>query len=132
METIQHNIKKIVMTEPHKLKNSETFAVSVVIVGVENETTVCYNNYTYGNDTFRILITKEKNYYNVYVIDEYFKKEPLNCLKLQEPKEVLKEKTEDEFFNKMYLEFQALQHYLWMRYSNNEEVLSFGIEVYKD
>jgi len=33
METIQHNIKKIVMTEPHKLKNSETFAVSVVIVG---------------------------------------------------------------------------------------------------
>ena len=100
------------------------------IIGVEKERTIAQEEFNY-NGCLSVLITDEGEYYNIYVIDEMFKKEPMNCLKLQEPKVDLKLKNEEEYFNKMRLEMWAIEHYLWTKYSTYEKVLSFGVEVYE-
>lgn len=105
------------------------------INGVENETTINQESFNYGSVYLSVLVTDEGEYFNIYVLDERFKAEPMNCLKLQEPKQDLK-KADKEFnendlkgyFNKMRLEMWALEHYLWAKYSTNEKVLSFSIE----
>lgn len=47
------------------------------------------------------------DYFNVHVIDEYYKQDEMNTLKLQEPKEVNIE------LDKAYLTSIILEHYLW-------------------
>lgn len=108
------------------------------IIGVENEKTINNLNFQYGfhKGNIRVLVTEQptdsngEDYFNIYIIDDFFKEEPLNCLFLQEPKENIK--NPKEYFNKMRLEMWALQQYLWRTYSTNEKVLSFNVEVNED
>ena len=99
------------------------------VLGVEKEKTILKENFNYNGVYIEVLITQEKDYFNIYCINEYFKQEPLNCLQLQEPKENFKE----ENFNKKYCEFKAIEFYLWFKYGNpsKEEVLSFAIQEFK-
>lgn len=104
-----------------------------IITGVKNEEliSICSFNLPTGfNEEIKVLVTKEKEYYNIYVIDSRFIKEPINCLKLQEPIEEINNPI--EYFNEMRLEIYAIEHYLWAKYSKNDKVLGFNIEVIKE
>ena len=109
------------------------------ITGVENEETITYKifpRYSDFNEGLKVLVTDEGEYYNVYIIDSKFKKEPMNCLKLQEPKADLKkfedfnENKLEEYFNEMRLECWAVEHYLWAKYGNPDAqtCISFGVD----
>lgn len=104
------------------------------VEGVEGEQTIIKENFNLPCGVVQVLITRQKtdsngeDYYNLYVIDDNFKKEPMNCLKEQIPVEEDKER----LFSKLFLECEAIKHYLWFKYSTNEECLSFNIEVIRD
>lgn len=104
------------------------------VVGVENEETIIKECFNMPSGYMEVLVTRQptdsngEDYYNLYVLDEYFKQEPTNCLKEQIPLE----KDKERLFSKMFLEMEAIKHYLWFRYSTNEKVLSFNVEVVED
>ena len=92
------------------------------IVGVENEKYVTAGDFKISNYNFVVFVTREKDYYNVYIIDDFFKKEPLNNLKEQIPVEVV---PVSNYFTEELLEKYAIEHYLWYKYDktfNIEEV----------
>lgn len=103
------------------------------IIGVTGEKTIKDEYFNFGGYDLLVLVTKELDFYNIYVINYYFKQEPLNCLQLQEPKEYLKSlnKTEGEYFNNQYLEIKAIEFYLWFKYGNPDKdtVLSFNVVI---
>jgi len=102
---------------------------------LKNERIIKEKVFYYENTEYKVLITKDikpdsynELYYNIYVTNEYFIEEAMNNLHLQEPKELLK----DSDFNLEYCEIKALEFYLWFKYSNNENVKSYYIEVHQD
>jgi len=112
------------------------------VCGVEGEKSICWADFQFSHlRNTRVLITDEGEYFNVYVIDPRYKQEPLNCLKLQEPKEDLKRFNKEfnpqdvgGYFNEMRLEMWAIEHYLWDKYGNPDKdtVISFSVEAHKD
>lgn len=106
--------------------------------GVKGEKTITRHSFNLPMGLIEVLITLEKgkdnyvgeDYYNIYIIDEHFKIEVLNCLKLQEPKEITNKPL--EFFSEKYCEFKAIEHYLWFKYGSGnvdkETVSSYSIE----
>lgn len=60
-----------------------------------------------GND-YQCLVLDDDNYWNIHVIDEKFKDDELNTLKLQEPKEAV---TKEEFTNKILLGY-IMEHFI--------------------
>lgn len=106
--------------------------------GVEGEKTINSFMFQYGmhQGNIKVLVTEQpkdsngEEFFNIYILDDSFKIEPMNNLFLQEPKESIKNPT--KYFNKMRLEMFALQHYLWRNYSTNKKTLSFNVEVNED
>ena len=52
------------------------------------------------------------DYFNIHVIDDYYRQDEMNTLKLQEPKECNVE------IDKAYIIARILEHYLWHRLYN--------------
>lgn len=83
-------------------------------------------NYNYKE--IEVLVLDDKDYYNIHIIDDNYRDEELNTLKLQEPKESV---TLEEVTNKVFLESQGLQHLLWDKfYGYKEKGYCFNVEVY--
>ena len=96
------------------------------IDGVKGEETLIYYDFTYNSFDIRILVTKEKEYNNIYCITQYYKQEPINCLDHQEdirPK---------EHYNKKYCEFIAIQFYLWHKYGNPSKDITYSYSVIEE
>jgi hypothetical protein len=89
------------------------------ILGVEEEKTV-KTEYFAKFDTL-VLVTKDGDYYNIYLINDNFRQEPLNNLYLQEP-------TEFDIPNRMQLEIMVISHYLWFKYGKEFTIMSENIE----
>lgn len=90
-----------------------------IIEGVEGEKTVKQIEF-YQFDV-EILVTQEKEYFNIYIIHDAFIKEPMNNLHCQEP-------IEFGIPNDLNLELYAIQHYLWFKHNkdfsiNYEEIV---------
>lgn len=102
------------------------------ILGVKGEKTIKEDSFNLPSGCVQVLVTEQptdtngEDYFNVYVIDEHFKREPINCLKQQIPKE----KDTAQMFTTAFLEMQAIEHYLWFKYSTNEKPLSFSVTCY--
>lgn len=102
--------------------------------GVEGEETLKLYDFNLNLLGFtRVLITKDikkdKNgdiWLNYYIVDERFKKEPLNCLDYQTDIKQIKNK-KGYYLSEEYAEILAIQKYLWFKYSK-EEPISFSIE----
>lgn len=81
----------------------------------------------YNNKFVEVLILDNKDYYNVHIIDEDYKDEEINTLKLQEPKEYI---TLEEITNPIKLECFALKHLLWDKfYGHKGKMYSFNVEI---
>jgi hypothetical protein len=86
------------------------------IEGVEGETTVREIEY-FSKFDCQVLITEEKtqdngSWYNIYIIHEAFKVEPMNNLYLQEPKE-------NGIPSDLQLELYVIQYYLWHKHNKD-------------
>ena len=79
------------------------------ITGVTGEETV----YLEFFDNVLTLVTKEKDYFNLYIINQNFKVEPINNLWEQIP---LENAPENWHF---YLELRSIEHDLWHRYDKS-------------
>jgi hypothetical protein len=90
-----------------------------LIYGVEGEETVKQLSFPKFNS--EIMITKEKEYYNVYIIHEAFQKEPLNNLHLQEP-------IEYGVPSDLQCEQWAIEYYLWYKHNKDFSITSEEIE----
>ena len=97
------------------------------INGVENEITINNQTFEFENNLYQVLVTKEQDYINVYIIMDFYKVDTLNCLYLQDELE-----QEEYYKNNMNLELLAIEYYLWHKYSNNEKVLSFECRYFED
>lgn len=111
----------------------DTYLLSLFDKGTQqlkNEKFVYEKDFNFNYTDFNVLVTKEKDYYNIYILCEMFIKEPLNTLQEQIP---INSISEEEIINPRFLEFKALEFYLWSKYGNpsKDEVLSFNIEVNK-
>jgi len=81
----------------------------------------------YNNKYVEVLVLDDKNYYNIHIIDDSFKDEELNTLKLQEPKDCI---TLEEISNPVKLECYALEHILWDKfYGFKGKMYSFNVEI---
>ncbi len=81
----------------------------------------------YNNKYIEVLVLDDGDYYNIHIIDENFKDEELNTLKLQEPKDCV---TLEEISNPVKLECYALEHILWDKfYGFNGKMYSFNVEI---
>ena len=90
--------------------------------------TILAEHFTSYNDRyFTVLVLDDNDYYNIHVIDDKFRDDELNTLKLQEPKSCV---TLEEVTDPMQLEFHALEHALWDKfYGYKDQVYSFNVEV---
>lgn len=97
---------------------------------LKNEKFVYDKTFNIDHKDFNIVITQEKEYYNIYILCDFFKKEPLNTLQEQIP---ITEINEDEITNELFLNIKVIEFYLWFKYGNpsENEVLSFNVEVIK-
>jgi hypothetical protein len=81
----------------------------------------------YNNKYVTVLVLDDKDHYNIHILDEKFKDDEMNTLKLQEPKECI---TLEQVKNPMYLECIALEHLLWDKfYGFNNSMHSFNVEL---
>lgn len=81
----------------------------------------------YNNKYVEVLILDDGDYYNIHIIDDSFKDEELNTLKLQEPKDCI---TLEEITNPVKLECYALEHILWDKfYGFKGKMYSFNVEI---
>jgi len=92
--------------------NKYKYDDSDFIIGVENEEYVKEIELQIHDQHIIVMVTKEKEYYNIYIIDEIFQKEPMNNLHLQEPINCNNPEIED-----YHLEGFAMSHFLWYRYN---------------
>lgn len=90
--------------------------------------TILAEHFTSYNDRyFTVLVLDDNDYYNIHVIDDKFKDDELNTLKLQEPKSCV---TLEEVTDPMQLEFHALEHALWDKfYGYKDNMYSFSVSV---
>ena len=95
------------------------------IIGVENEKHEQDFYLSVGNNLIRVLVTKEKEYYNFYIIDEWFKQEPLNNLHLQEELKYWEMKSIKE--KEQFLTEIIFNHYLWFKFNKFKFNKSFSI-----
>jgi len=97
---------------------------------LKNESFVYDKDFNHGHIDFKVLITQENEFYNIYILNDYFKKEPMNTLNEQIPKDSI---TIEDITNNMFLELKAIEFYLWFKYGNpnKDDVLSFHVEVLK-
>ena len=107
------------------------------ITGVEKEKTLFEYGFSLPMGYVKVLVTeapKDSNgeeYFNIYIIDEHFRQEPLNCCRLQEPRECITDP--HKYFSEKWAEFQAIEHYLWFKYGNPDKdtVYSYSIEQHE-
>ena len=81
-----------------------------------------------GHTTVYVTESEQTDYYDVYIVDERFKDDELNTLDQQIPKKNF----EEWFLSEEWANMQALQKELWAKYSTNEDIKSYAIEVYND
>ena len=92
-----------------------------------NKEIIAEHDTYYNNKYVTVLVLDNKEYYNIHIIDDNFKDEELNTLKLQEPKESV---SIEQIKNPIFLECQALQHLLWDKfYGYNKQMHSFNVEL---
>ena len=72
-----------------------------------------YQKYLDG-ENFEIFILDGGKYYNVHVISEKYKKDEMNTLKLQEPKEYIK--NAKEYFTNAKMIGYLMEHFIWDRF----------------
>lgn len=81
----------------------------------------------YNDKCVEVLVLDDGDYYNIHIIDENYKDDELNTLKLQEPKDCV---TLEEITNSVKLECYALEHLLWDKfYGFKNKMYSFNIEI---
>jgi len=96
------------------------------IIGVNGEKTCFNETYNYENDYFTCLVTLNDKYYNFYIIDNHFKQEPLNNLRLQEEEKIFIELSEED--KKRFIEELVISHYLWFKYNRDYTIESEEIQ----
>lgn len=81
----------------------------------------------YNNRYVEVLVLDDKDYYNIHIIDDVYKDDELNTLRLQEPKEDV---TLEYVTNPIRLECHALEHLLWDKfYGTDNKMYSFNVEI---
>ena len=81
----------------------------------------------YNNKYVEVLILDDKDCYNVHVIDDVYRDDEINTLKLQEPKEYV---TLEYITDPVRLECFALEHLLWDNfYGYKGKMYSFNVEI---
>ena len=91
-----------------------------VLNGVTGEETVQNINFT-KFDT-QVLVTKEKEYFNIYIIHEAFKTEPMNNLYCQKP-------IQYGIPTELQLYLYVIQYRLWFKYNKDFSISYEEIDV---
>lgn len=98
------------------------------IIGVGGEEFFKEESFKFNEIELRVLITKapldslKEGYYNVYIISDMFKQEPINNLDLQEPYKYIESLTEKELSR--FMEERAISFYLWFKYNRDYNITS--------
>jgi len=74
-----------------------------------------YNKYL-DNEYFKVIVLKEKEYFNIHIISEKYKDEELNTLQLQEPINIIK--NPKKYFNNERLISYLMDFFIWDRFYN--------------
>lgn len=63
-----------------------------------------------NGDYYKCYVLDDGDYYNIHIVDEHYRDEELNTLKLQEPKESV---TLEQVTSKAFMLSQIMEHVLW-------------------
>lgn len=73
-----------------------------------------------------LYILDDENYYSIHILDDYYKQDELNTLKLQQSKNCV---TLDEL-DDIFCQSQLIEHYLWHKnYGYKDKIYSFSVTV---
>ena len=73
-----------------------------------------------------LYILDDKDCYNIHILDDYYKQDEMNTLKLQEPKNCV---TLDEL-DDIFCQSQLIEHYLWHKnYGYKDKNYSFSVTI---
>lgn len=81
----------------------------------------------YGSRYVEVCVLDNNDYYDIHIFDDKYKKDEMNTLSLQEPKDCV---SLEEVTNPIRLECHALEHILWDKYYGyNGNMYSFNVEI---
>lgn len=79
-----------------------------------------------NGDYFTCVILDDTDYYNIHILNDFYKQDELNTLQLQEQKACVNINELDN----IYMQSRILEFYLWhINYGYNKKWYSFNIEV---
>jgi len=84
-----------------------------------------YEKYFY-NELYKIVVLKNKDYYNVHIINDKFRDDEANTLHLQEPAEAIP--NHEKYFDKKYLIARLMEFYIWDKFYD-EGIVSTNVEI---
>lgn len=91
------------------------------IVGVEGEETKHSEYYNINHKDIQMLVTKEDEYYNFYIIMHPFQQTPLNNLHCQELIPAIEEDNNTKDI-KRFMEERVIAFYLWNKYNRDYSI----------
>jgi hypothetical protein len=74
-----------------------------------------YDKYL-DNERFEVIVVDDNDYYNIHVISEKYRDDELNTMKLQEPKDCIKD---IKYFDNAKLISYLMDHFIWDRFYDN-------------
>ncbi len=81
-----------------------------------NKKVVKSSEYFMDNEEIKIVVLRDKDYYNIHQITERFMNDELNSLALQIPKENVQ--NEEETFDDAFMLSIMMEYIIWSRYGN--------------
>lgn len=66
------------------------------------------------NEQFEVIVLLDGDYYNVHIISEKYKKDEMNTLQLQEPKENIDDIK--KYFSDSYMIARLMDFFIWDRF----------------
>ena len=83
---------------------------------------------TLGRADFEVYVLDDVDYFNIHIISEKYRKDEMNTLKLQEPKEVVSNPT--EYFDIKYMISRLMEHVLWDEFYD-EGIISAEVIIHE-
>ena len=90
-----------------------------------NKNVVAHYEKHIDNESFKVIVLDDNDYYNIHIISECYKDEELNTIKQQE----LKEDISKDYFTKARMISYLAEHLIWDRFYSELGSASISVNI---
>ncbi|AHX01104.1 hypothetical protein M316_0039 [Nitrincola phage 1M3-16] len=92
-----------------------------------NKTVVAHYSTKLDGRNFQCVVVKDREWFNIHIIDDIFQQDEMNTLKLQEPEEYV---SAESFTDNVLLQY-IIEHFVWWKYYKEGFVVE-SLTIVKD